>query len=61
MGHCAQILAFHKLLQDHPEHAVASNGYQKAELILIGGIRNETDEGLREMKQLVKQLGIVVS
>ena len=60
--HQAQILAFHQLLQDHPEHLVAPDGDDSVKLVLIGGSRNEGDaKRIVALKKLVEELGIAVS
>lgn len=55
--HAAQLHAFHRLLQSHPEYAAPGDQYVK--LVLIGGSRNVADaarvEGLRS---LAAKLGV---
>jgi hypothetical protein len=60
--HKAQILAFHQLLQDHPEHFSASDGGDPVKLVLIGGSRNDGDaKRIAALKDLVEALGIAVN
>jgi alpha-1,2-mannosyltransferase len=59
--HKAQILAFHQLIQDHPEHLSSSDGSGPVKLVLIGGSRNAADaKRITALEELVKQLGIAV-
>ena len=58
--HKSQILAFHRLLLDYPEHLSTSDG-GPVRLVLIGGSRNDGDaKRLTELRGLVKQLEIMV-
>ena len=59
--HKSQILAFHQLLQDHPEHSLASDGGGPVKLVLVGGSRNEADaKRIVALKDLVEELRIAV-
>ncbi|KAH8082473.1 mannosyltransferase [Cristinia sonorae] len=54
--HPAQLHAFHKLLQEHPEYSSTS---QRVQLVLIGGSRNAEDAARVEgLKALAKMLNI---
>ncbi|CAL1713659.1 unnamed protein product [Somion occarium] len=55
--HAAQLHAFRKLIEKHPEYA--NPGDQHVRLVLIGGSRNKDDaDRLESLKSLAKELGI---
>lgn len=57
--HPAQLRAFHKLLEKHPDYGTP--GDKHVRLVLIGGSRNADDAArLEGLKSLAKELGIVV-
>ncbi|KAJ7070666.1 mannosyltransferase [Mycena amicta] len=50
--HAMQIRALHSLLQTHP-------GYERVQLVLIGGCRNDQDQArVESLRQLAKDLGV---
>ncbi|KAK7689918.1 hypothetical protein QCA50_006557 [Cerrena zonata] len=56
--HPAQLRAFHKLLEKHPDYGTP--GDKHVRLVLIGGSRNADDAArLEGLKSLAKELGIV--
>jgi hypothetical protein len=58
--HKAHILAFHKLIQEHPEHLSSSDrDGGPLKLALIGGSRNAGDaKRIAAPEELVKQIGM---
>jgi len=57
--HRAQLHAFHKLLNMHPEYA--RNDDNSVKLVLVGGSRNEGDANrIVELRELAKTLDIEV-
>lgn len=57
--HIAQVKAFHRLLQSHPQYS--QPGSKLVKLVLIGGSRNDGDAArVEKLRRLVKDLHIEV-
>ncbi|KAF9478207.1 mannosyltransferase [Pholiota conissans] len=55
--HQAQLNAFHRLIELHPEYI--QNSHNRVKLILVGGSRNDSDaKRLSELQKVAKDLGI---